>query len=343
MDEPLSLQPPCKGTPILSAVGNPSSGSGRVDGRKMGDSPQDDELQYLEPPPNFLRVGKWSSNGETAARTHFEYVHNENAKYIQQKKVTLRTDKEVCIFVLSVCVLYQLPVVLLQVAQGTPSARTPSTAGHRMDHSGHPSSFTFPPMPGHTQTSMPAYTSSPLIYSQEGLRQHDRWGEPFRFPLQSYPHAHQMMSTARPSSGSGKSSSQGSQRSLATRPLDNVVSNQPTIPILRTPFDQAVPGEMTQANELMQRQLMIFPNNMEYIAPMHSVNSQPIGSFSNYAIMSGLHSVTPEQYQYNMYQLMAQQQQQQQQQQQIVVQLAQQSGQGEPAPIHKPVIVNSSQ
>ena len=98
MDEPLSLQPPCKGTPILSAAGNPSSGSGRVDGRKLGDSPQDDELQYLEPPPNFLRVGKWSSNGETAARTHFEYVHNENAKYIQQKKVTLRTDKEVCIF-----------------------------------------------------------------------------------------------------------------------------------------------------------------------------------------------------------------------------------------------------
>ena len=200
-------------------------------------------------------------------------------------------------------------------------------------------------MPGHTPTSMPAYTSSPLIYSQENLRQHERW-EPFRFPLQGYPHSHPMMSTARSSSGSGKSSSQGSQRSLATRPLENVVSNQPTIPMLRTPpFDPTVPGEMTQSNaELMQRQLMIFPNNMEYIAPMHSVNSQPIGSFPNYAIM---HSVTPEQYhQYNMYQLMAQQhhqQQQQQQQQQIVVQLAQQSGQGEPTPIHKPVIVNSSQ
>jgi hypothetical protein len=321
-EEPLSLQPPCKGAPILSAVGNTVGASSRVDGRKIGDSLQDDELQCLEPPPNFLRVGEWSSNGETAARTHFKYVHNENAKYIQQKKVTLRTDKE--------------------GGQSTPSVRTPSTA-QRVDQSSHSSSFTFPPVSGHTQSSMLPYSTSSL-YSQDGYRQSEtgRWGDSLRYQMGGYPHAHQLMSSSRSSSGSGKTPSQSSQRAVGIRGVDNALTPQTVPSMMRPQFDPSM-AEMTQANsELMQRPLMILPNNAMDYFPVHpAVNSPMIGSFPGYAIMGGIPAVAPEQhYQYSMYhQMMAQQQQQQQQQ--MVVQLAQQPGQ-EPTPIHKPVIVHST-
>ena len=87
-------EPSDKGATTSSSRVSPMSGEEHEDTPSQdGDAMQEDEFISPPTPTSFRRVVPRGTDGEVSARTHLNYIHPENAHYLMQKKVQIRSDK----------------------------------------------------------------------------------------------------------------------------------------------------------------------------------------------------------------------------------------------------------